>query len=214
MNYKEQIQQMEQAEQAAAAQQRNDQVWRQIIDTYPIRDCEANRRMVEDYCGGTITMDKFSFLQQNPPRGYTLAWGEEWQKLLDEILSMLHDPFGRRMTEFDLKSAKMKMSFWTRAQLRARRDELALKQELNKKSVLELKADLRKAREVKRPFPGYPTMLSTIVPRYAVPELGWDTIHAVPTGDYVRYLSRHDLFLFKKFVCLYSGDQVTYWLNN
>src|SRR5262249_16007397 len=159
-------------------QQRNDQVWRQIVDTYPLKDCSANRRMVEDYCNGAITLNKFQFLQQNPPKGYQLAWGEEWQSLLQQILGMLYDPYRRGMRDFELKSQAMKMAFWTRAKLRARRDELALKQQLNKKTSTELREDLRKAREVKRPYPGFPTLLSTIVPKYAVPEMGWSTIHA------------------------------------
>src|SRR6516164_3294216 len=212
--YQQEIEKKIQQEQVAELQRKNDLAWRQIVDTYPLKDCTANRRIVEDYCNGVITIDKFQFLQQNPPKGYQLAWGEEWQSLLQEILGMLYDPYGRRMTDHDLRQQAIKMSFWTRAQLRARRDELALKQQLNKKTATELREDLRKAREVKRPYPGFPTLLPTTVPKYTVPEMGWNTIHAIPTGDYMRWLAKHDIFLFKRYAAIYSMNQLTYWLNN
>src|SRR5438128_1697499 len=62
------------AEQKAAA---NEAAWQEIINRYVIKDHAANRRMVEDFCNGTIELAKFKFLVDNPPAGFQLDWSTE-----------------------------------------------------------------------------------------------------------------------------------------
>src|SRR5216683_2205027 len=75
------------AEQKAAA---NEAAWQEIINRYVIQDHDANRRMVEDFCNGTIELAKFKFLVDNPPAGFQLDWSTEdalKTELIEKILA-------------------------------------------------------------------------------------------------------------------------------
>jgi hypothetical protein len=189
------------------------QGWRQVIDEYPLQDCMANFRMLDDYCEHEITLGKFEFLLNNPPAGFSLLWQEEWQSLLQECLSLLRDNYGRRPTNFDLKNEEKRMRTWNRAKLRARRDQLREIERLRPKSADEIRKELAEKKEKERPYPGFPTMLSTTVPKYPIPGLS-DGIRAIPTGEYIRWISKNDLFTFKRLCAVYSSEQVNFWLNS
>lgn len=194
----------QQAHQATTAQeQANRAAWEQILLKYAIASHDGNYSMVRDYCGNAITVEKFEFLINNRPKGFQLDWTDEREQLLNDILDLLFDPYGRRMSTADLKNAKNQMLYWSRQRLRARLAEVQTKQAMAQKSAGQLRSDraaVRKAAEVERPYPGYPTLLSTIVPR--------GQIQAVSTKDYLQQIAKHDLFEFKRFVRLYGSQQI------
>ena len=202
----------QQSHQASDAQeQANRAAWEQILLKYAMASHDANYAMVRDYCGNNITLEKFEFLINNQPKGFNLDWTDEREQLLNEILDLLYDPYGRRMTTADLKSARLQMQYWSRAQLRARLAEVKDRQALAKKFVPQIQNDLRairKAQEVERPYPGFITLLSTMVPRFPVPAMGWNTVQAVNTKDLLDYYVKHDYPEFKRIVGLAGSQQV------
>lgn len=198
------------AQRAAAQKQKdaNDAAWSEILDAYPISSCTANRVIVESYLGGNITVAGFEYLMNNPPSGLTLAWHDEHDALLDEIVKRLHDPYGRRMNEHSLRVERVRMSYWSRAQLRAKLRELIARQDAAKRPVEELKSDLREYRRKEAAvtsFNGYPLLLDETVPP--------GEVKAVPTGEFLRTISRTDLWLFKRYVAKYGAEQVNKFLK-
>jgi hypothetical protein len=217
-NYETHLQRQQVAQEAAEKQARSDAAWEEILLAYPIASHTANKKMVLDFCGGEIALHKFEYLLKNKIKGFSLDWTDEREELLKQILDLLEDKFQRRMTEHDLKAEQTKMSHWTREQLRTRLAQVKTKQAMAKKSVGELHADLSAHREQEQEsaygWKGqYPRLLSTLVPKQAVPEMNWGTVAAIPTGAYFRYISKKDYETFKKFCKLYSLEQVNYWLN-
>ncbi len=189
---------------AAAAQQdhKNKQVWEEdILPRYDIKDFEANFRMCVDFSNGDLTLGKFEFLISNTPPGFSLVFGDERQDLLDKIQEKLADPYGRRMTTFDLKTQMKKFSTFNRMELRAKLAEITRRQELSKKTATELRADnaaYYRAQE-NQLYPGFPTLASTIVPP--------GQIQAVSTREYLQHLAKHDLYGFKRMIRLYGSQQ-------
>jgi len=206
------------AKMAAEELERNNRaIFQQILEKHELlASHEGNFRMLVEYAGGTLTLGAVEFLLGNPPQNFTLQFTDEREKWLDAICELLEDPRERRMTAWDLKQERARMSFWTRSQLKARYDNLVEKRRLSKLSAGELKAQLANQRQQEKAaneWNGYPRLLSTIVPKYPVPERGWDTIRSVPTGDYIKHIARFDAALLKNFCRLYSSEQINFWLN-
>lgn len=198
------------AQRTAAQEQkeRNDAAWSEILDAYPISSCIANRVIVESYCNGDITVGKFEFLAQNPPPGLTLVWADEHGPLLDAICQRLYDPYGRRMNEHSLRVERVRMSYWSRAKLRAKLRELIARQDAAKRPVEELKSELKEYRRQEAEatsFNGYPKLLDQIVPP--------GEVTAVPTGEFLRKISSTDLWLFKRYVRMYGAEQCNKFLG-
>ncbi len=167
---------------------------------------EANYKLLVDYCQGELTVARAEFLLANPKPGFQLYFLDERDKWIEKILALLHDPSERRFTAHDSRMERVRMQYWSRMQLKQRHDELFVKQTLAQKSAAELKADLAAVRKAdESPWPGYPRLLSTTVPR------GY--VQAIPTGQHLRWLAKNDLFGFKKACSLYGVDQVNFWLG-
>src|SRR5262249_26371869 len=97
-----------------------------------------------------------------------------------------------------------RLAFKSRSELMDRHNELVMKQSLAQRSAAQLKADLaatRKEQEGPRPYPGYPTLLSTFVPR--------GEIQARNTREYLNQIAKSDLATFKRMVQMYGSAQIT-----
>lgn len=208
-----------QAQQVATEQERaNRAAWEQILERYGVASHEANYNVVKSYCQGVISLERFEFMVANLPKGTTLDWSDEKEKLLDEILDLLEDKYQRRMTTADLKSARMQMQYWTRQQLRARLTEVKDKQALAKKSVAQIQNDLAAHREQERKQQfGYtdsrgmmwPRLLTTFVPR--------GQVQAISTSQYLRELVRRRdpdaTYEYRRMTRLYGDEQITRMTN-
>jgi hypothetical protein len=205
MNHDYETQKAQQSVQVAAAQldQKNREAWvKDILPRYDIKDLEANYNMCLSYCNGELTLGKFEFLIQNTPPGFTLIFGDERQDLLDKIKERLTDPYGRRMSAFDLESQMKKFGHLDRMQLRAKLDEITRRQELNKKTAAELRADnaaYHKA-QTNGLYPGYETLPETIIPP--------GQTQGVSTKEYLQHLAKHNFRGFEYFVKRYGSAQV------
>jgi hypothetical protein len=129
------------------------------------------------------------------------------QNIIDKICDLLN------VDEFQKRNERTKLQFQSLVELSGKLNKLLARRELASKSGAELREIAKGPQAVPSQFPGYPNLTSTYVPKYPVPALGWDTIRAVPTGEYLRYLAKKDLATFKTFTRLYSGAQITFWLN-
>src|SRR6266481_1500267 len=105
LNYRSGTQQRDVQEAVAAIDQRNREDWvRDILPRFDVRDWESNFGMAVEFSNGELTLQKFEFLVQNPPRRFKLWFGDERPELLTKIRERLYDRTGRRMTALDIKS--------------------------------------------------------------------------------------------------------------
>ena len=107
INYRTQVAAQVEADAVKEKVAANDAAWNEIIDRYAIRDADDNRNMVEIFCSGVITLQKFKLLADHPPAGFNLRWSDEKTlraELIDAILEQLHDPTGKRFTDHAAKT--------------------------------------------------------------------------------------------------------------
>jgi len=181
------------AEQKAAA---NEAAWQEIINRYVIKDHAANRRMVEDFCNGTIELAKFKFLVDNPPAGFQLDWSTEDVlkiELIEKILA------ARQYSPVEAKVKQRDLKFWT-LRIRNELQRLTAKEHLSSNfTAAELKDGLKQVRQSQMPrYPGFENLPRTIVPP------GFVT--AVDTGEYLRHCVKHDIAAFR-YMCSRWGVQ-------
>jgi hypothetical protein len=205
INYRTQVAAQVEADAAKEKAAANDAAWQEIIDRYVIRDHQANRRMVEDFCNGIIELAKFKFLVDNPPQGFQLDWSTEdalKTELIEKILA------ARQFSPVEAKSNQSKMKFWTLRMLRNELQRLTMKEHLSSNfTVDELKAGVKEVRESNVPkYAGYENLPRTIVPK------GFVT--AVSTSEFLRHAARHDIRAFEYYVKRYGSQQVNNFLNN
>jgi hypothetical protein len=170
-------------------------------------DCIANLKMFQEYLDWE---DEFKEADLNFALGnlkgrlanQKVPTPEQTKSdLIDTICSLIASTNGGRdgkYDEFNLKSEKIRMSHWTISQLTNRLEEIMRKQILAVKSASELKQIVAEARADTRKYPGFPTLGKTIVRP--------GTVRAVPLD--AAYIKALDSFELKRFVRLYSAEQV------
>ena len=203
-NYETSVARHEQVAAQQELEKRNRAAWREIISRYGVAGTDANYSIIRDYCGGEITVAKFDWFVKHPPKGISLDWSDEHDKLLDQIVALLRDPYGRRMTEFDLKTWRSRLAVMTTLELRDRLAELTDKQKMALRPVKEIKADLAEFRKqetaMTRTVEGYEKIPSMVVP-------AWDT-KAMPIKEYLDRIARFNIHLFKAAVERWGSKQV------
>jgi hypothetical protein len=202
---------------AKEQKERNIVLLRQFLETnHPeIRPSIAVDRLFESYMDFESidrTPSEFEFALSNLEsqiggRQHVPSEDELRENIIDKICEMLN------VDEFQKRNERTKLQFQSLVELSGKLNTLLARRELASKSGAELRKIAKGPQAAPSQFPGYPSLTSSYVPKYAVPELGWDTIHAVPTGEYLRYLAKKDLATFKTFTRLYSGAQITFWLS-
>jgi hypothetical protein len=114
-------------------------------------------------------------------------------QLIDKILELLN------LDAYQSKNERQRMQFWTLEQLSQRLENAVSKKQLANRPLHELHEIARGTQEI-RPYPGYATLASSIVPR--------GQIVAIKTRDYLDQLGRTDLHAFKKMVEVYGSKQI------
>ena len=219
INFQNGLAQHEAAQAATDQRRKNDIAWEQVLQTWPIAGHHANRSMVEDYCGGEITLAKVEFLLQNQPKGFQLDFSDDRQTLLDQIVELLTDPFGRTVPAATMQARINPYRVMNRAQLRAAIQQLTEAKANRAKSAPQIRAEMQAADEANRKANfGYtdkrgmqwPRILKTMVPP--------GQIQAVPSGQYIRDLGKsrdvNALYQFKRLIKIYGVDQINHAMQN
>lgn len=150
----------------------------------------------------TATDDDFEYSLRTMETGFAKQHvpTEEETKvaLIEKICSLIasSDGTGRdgKFSTFALKAEFTKMNFWSVPQLTERLAEVVRKQELSRKTPVELKQIVESGRR----YVGYPQLGKTIVRT--------GTVRAVPLD--AAYLRGLDAWELKKFCRLYGSEQV------
>lgn len=192
------------ADEAKAKQEqdtRNRAVWeRDILPNYDVLDNQANFNLAVDYANGDLTLARFQFMLQNNPN-HGLVFGDQRQDLLEQIQDLITDNFHRTLQPADIKYRMGKYVYQNRMELRASLQQLQAAKEARAKSVGELRQEVRNANKpAERPYPGYPTLLSTLTPR--------GSIQSVNSRDYLNHIAQSDKEEFHRYVRIYSSRQI------
>jgi hypothetical protein len=182
-----------------------------------IRPCDATANMIADIVvrftsvWEPVTLARFQeAIRENPDALKSLVIEpvkEQNDRLINEIVALLRSPTGDgrggKFSDTSLNAEIGKMKFWTREQLAARLQEVKAKQALQKQTSTQIRADLAEARKDTRPFPGWPTLPASIVPRGQIQAVQCD-------AAYLRSLHPEDL---RRMTRLYSVDQINFRLS-
>ncbi len=189
--------------------QRNAEIWEAILRTFPMDNPgEAHFKMLVDFCQGELSVERVSHFFANPPQGWNLpliSLDKRREQLITEIIELEQE---YRISDHQLRQNKIKYeSTYSLAQLRAQLVEILLKREWAKKTPDQIRAGLKELRSegLDNRYPNYPRLLREIVPP--------GQVFAVPTRSYLMELAKSDIFTFKKFVRLYSLQQINDILN-
>jgi hypothetical protein len=212
MTYQIDLQEREAAEQAAAKERKNSEVWEVVLRTLPLdRPGEAHFRMLLDYCQGELTLEKVTRFFLNPPRGWTLplvSMNKAREQLIDEICELLEDPTQRRMSAYDLRQARIRyQSTYSLGQLRARLVELLLKQAWAKKSPDEIRVELAAIRAAESNVWTNPAD-GRVFERLPA------TIDGLAAGEFLRWAARHSFDHFKNLTARFGAPQITAAMNS
>jgi hypothetical protein len=126
-------------------------------------------------------------------------------ELIDEICDLLRSPDGSgrggKYSDFNLKSVRQQMQYWEISKLQVRRNDILRSQTLVQIPLAELKQGVAEAHRVDRPFPGWPTLPSHIVPPGQIQAV-------VVDADYLNRLIQADTYFFKRLVNKYGSPQI------
>jgi hypothetical protein len=153
------IQEDRAAHAAAAQREVNITTYQAWLSTHPdVVPCTATLRAFEEYMDFTdvLTVADFNFAYGN--LGSRLALrrvpteNQSKEALINEICDLLRSPNsdgrGGRYSEENLKSERIKISYWTVSELARRRDEIVEKQRLQRLSAGQIRQELQASRPV------------------------------------------------------------------
>ena len=209
MALKQTIENVEQQQLEAEAEQHFRRALVQIYEKYGYDRHAANDAAILDLCDGDkweVTLANFQFLRDNNQEAIDSRMAskssleDQREKVISEIVSLLEGTRERWLLENERKRLRMDTRYdlkW----LIGRRDELLRIRETEKKSAAQLK------KEIKPPTPGmYPTLPRQMVPHGRVKSVAVDK-------DFLVNLSRHDLEKFRSMCRLYGSTQINQRLS-
>ncbi len=177
--------------------------------------CEANsRKILEDIVYWTQipdaipTLDAFeAMLLENPDhiKNYaTQSIERSKEQIIEEVLTLLESRNGGRDGKFDsynLRSEEARMRSWSLNDLRARLNEIKVRQRMAVEPVSALKTFVADAHRVTNEFAGWPNL----------PKSMWSSSQGrtiTVDADYLNHLGKHDKYEFSRFVKLYGSAQI------
>jgi hypothetical protein len=194
INYLEE--QAAQAEKEAKAKhdRLNAEGWGQVLSKFPLRDTQANFTVLCEWCApNTITVEAFESLLRSNSKSLDMTSRE------GIIKDILDHSTGDKNT---LRDLGIRLSTWSLGQLRQKRSDIAFKQGIHTKDDAKQYLAGQRDKEIGWRNTGYPKLASTYVPP--------GQVQAVPTGQYLRELSKTDLRQFKHAAIKfqqYQGEQ-------
>jgi hypothetical protein len=197
INYRTQAAAQIEADAAQDQDEKNRAVFREALMKYSFASHIANYRILLDWCGAELTLNKIDHLLRTKPDGLSLDFQDEKPRLIDAILAARQYP--------NVEQERRRLQLLTRVQLLDRLAEMTTKEELSKFTAVQLRERLAEGRKSNVPrYAGFPNC-----PRMIVPE-GFTT--AVDAGEYFRHCALaktpRDLFEFRKYVRFYGAEQV------
>jgi hypothetical protein len=174
LNYQSGRQQQDVQAAVAALDQRNREVWlRDILPRYDVKDWEANFQMAVEFANGDLTLTKFEYLLQNPPPNFKLTFGDERPELLAKIQERLYDPYGRRMSNADLKSQMLKYQYMNHMELREVLANIIDRQTTAAKPLSQIKSEIKPELAARRQAAGVEVQPGRVIlpPEYTTQRL-------------------------------------------
>ncbi len=210
MSYASDMQQREAEQAAADKERRNRELFEVILRTpfgkFAVGDGEANYRMLLEYCGGQLTIEKAAHLLANPNPGFqihTERLDKRREQLIADICELEHDPTGRRLSEFDARQRRIRYeSTYSLAQLRSRYVDLYLKKEWAKFTSAQIHSAFRAAEKTaagKNPWLPYEMLPAEI--------------EGLPAPEALRHFARHEYRRFEYICKRYGHRQVDAVMN-
>ena len=208
LNYTDALAQQQQRDQDAELEQSNETEWGKILSEYPLVNHAANRKEVYEWCEGQITLDRFRFFMERNPTALSLDWNIDGEraKLTAAIIGKMHDPTERRFTAFDEQTLRKSLAYKSTSELREKLTDVIRRQTASKKSVTELKQDLKSMRAAEtagQRYLGFPQLPEKT---YSSQSRSWVVVDRA-------YLKALDAFELRRMTRLYGDEQVNDRLN-
>lgn len=198
MNYEQTIAAQAAQQDKVARDKKSAEGWNQILGKYPLRDTQANFAALLEWAN-QLTLEAFEELIRTKPSNISTLDATSREGIIDDIVQHSH---GDSNT---LRQLRLKLSTYSLGQLRDKRRAIDFKSAVQTKE--QAKAYVKEAHaDNSWNGLGYPKLQSTIVPP--------GQVRAIPTGEFLRSIAKTDLWLFKRYVRLYSVEQINYWLAN
>jgi hypothetical protein len=207
INYSSEVAAARAKEDAERLDAANRAVFNEILALYPISDCEANFQMFLAFVN-PMTVQGCEYLVKGDAKGFDLAWTSR-EQMIDELVELRRENASQKtLSDFDLRSWKVRISVWSLRQLREYKKKLLFTQShQTAETAREYLAGIRKTEP--NPFPGFPRLPQRMVLPYG--PIQYTEINA----EFLKTLIREDYFQFKhRFVNIYGMDQITARINS
>jgi hypothetical protein len=145
----------------------------------------------------------FSALDENPDAMNTLAQQSEAitrRQLTQQIIDLLAAK-GKGHDTFTLRQEEKRLALLSIPALRSRLADLQMKAKMASTDVATLKQFVSHAHRDHRPFPGWPTLPTRMVPPGEIFAVAVD-------AEYLNGLLKNDIWQFKRLVKLYGSEQI------
>jgi hypothetical protein len=137
----------------------------------------------------------------NPSHGFAkMSEAKTRQQLTGQIIDLLAGK-GKGHDAFTLKQEEKRLQTFTIPALRVRLSDLQMKAKMASTDLGTLKRFVAESHRDDRPFPGWPTLPSQMVPRGGIYSLNVN-------AEYLNQLARTDIYEFKRLVRLYGSEQI------
>ncbi len=206
VNYENQTASEQQQKEAVAQEQRNREVFFEVLCRYPLKDHTANFQLFVDWTGDNVlTLEKAEYLIKHRPSGFNLDTTTR-EQIIQELAQELRDGCSTQtLSDYDWKQKVLRMQTWSLRQLREERRSMRLRRELTTAQAARNYLTEARGGEAENKYQGFPRLLKTIVPP--------GQIFAVDTRTFLLDLAKNDIYAFKKYVRLYSEKQINDILN-
>jgi hypothetical protein len=204
MDYETKVATDKAAKATAELEKRNREVFFEVLCLFPLNDNEANYKLLLAWSGdGVITLEKAEYLIKRKPAGFKLSLTTR-ERIIEELGELLRNGCSEKvLSAHDFKMWKFRAGTWSLRQLREYRRELALKRTLDTaQKARNYLTEVREGETEKR-YPGFPQLLTTVVPRGEVFSRPLDA----------AYLKSLDAYELKRLCQVYGSEQVTDRLN-
>jgi len=184
ISYETKFREQEAARKAAELHRKNRAVFEQALNRWYLKEHEANFALLVQW-SPILTMEAIAFLMdpKTRPANFTPDMTTR-EKLIKELLDMIEDPTGKRLTQHDLHTKAVQLQSKSLSELRAYRRELNFKAEHT--TAESAREYLKTQRSYTRPkYPGYEDLPLTMQIK--------GEAEARSTRDALLWYSRHDV---------------------